>query len=133
MLMFGIVSAVARRDPWFYDLEMPNPVVHFEIGSRNSAATQQLYRDLFDWTITPAGPAAFITDAGITGHITELGHEPFHYTIFYVQVPDVEAHIAKAESLGCKKLVGPVAIPTGTFAWIADPEGNTVGLWKPAA
>jgi len=21
-------------------------------------------------------------------------------------------------------------IPTGTFAWMQDPEGNTVGLWK---
>jgi uncharacterized protein len=28
--------------------------------------------------------------------------------------------------------VPPVAIPTGTFAWFADPEGNVVGLWKPA-
>jgi predicted enzyme related to lactoylglutathione lyase len=112
---------------------MPNPVIHFEIGARDSARTQQLYRELFDWTITPAGPAAFITGAGITGHITELGHEPFKYTIFYVQVEDVAAHIAKAESLGCKKLVGPIPIPTGTFAWIADPDGNTIGLFKPAA
>jgi predicted enzyme related to lactoylglutathione lyase len=24
-----------------------------------------------------------------------------------------------------------VEIPTGTFAWFADPEGNTVALWKP--
>jgi uncharacterized protein len=25
-----------------------------------------------------------------------------------------------------------VTIPTGTFAWFADPEGNTIGLWKAA-
>jgi len=24
-----------------------------------------------------------------------------------------------------------VPIPTGTFAWFADLEGNIVGLWKP--
>jgi hypothetical protein len=30
-----------------------------------------------------------------------------------------------------KTLVPPVEIPTGTFAWFADPEGNTIGLWKP--
>jgi len=112
---------------------MPNPVVHFEIGSRDSASAQQLYRDLFDWTIDAAGPAAMISGAGITGHITAHGHEPFHYTIFYVQVEDVAAHIAKAEALGCKKLVGPITIPTGTFAWIQDPDGNTIGLWKYAA
>jgi hypothetical protein len=74
-----------------------------------------------------------ISGAGITGHITALGHEPFDYTIFCVQVEDVAAHIAKAEALGCKKLVGPIYIPTGTFAWIQDPDGNTIGLWKNAA
>jgi predicted enzyme related to lactoylglutathione lyase len=112
---------------------MPNPVVHFEIGCRDSARTQRLYRDLFDWTIQEAGPTAMIADAGISGHISALGHEPFHYTIFYVEVPDVAAHIAKAEGLGFKKLVGPVPIPTGTFAWIQDPEENVIGLWKPAS
>jgi predicted enzyme related to lactoylglutathione lyase len=45
-------------------------------------------------------------------------------------VDDVKAYLAKAESLGAKTLVPPVEIPTGTFAWIADPDGNTVGLWK---
>ncbi len=112
---------------------MPNPVVHFEIGGRDSVRTQQLYRELFDWTIEAAGPAAMISGAGISGHISTLGHEPFHYTMFYVLVEDVAAHIAKAEALGCKKLVGPVVIPTGTFAWIQDPDGNTIGLWKNAA
>lgn len=111
---------------------MPNPVVHFEIGCRDSARTQQLYKNLFDWTIDAAGPAAMISGAGITGHITALGHEPLNYTIFYVQVEDVAAHIKKAEALGCKKLVGPIAIPTGTFAWLQDPDGNTIGLWKNA-
>lgn len=107
--------------------------MHFEIGCSDSARTQQLYRDLFDWTIESAGPAAFIKDAGISGHITALGHEPTHYTIFYVHVDDVAAHIAKAESLGCKKILGPIPIPTGTFAWISDPDGNTIGLFKPVA
>ena len=27
-------------------------------------------------------------------------------------------------------LVPQAEIPTGTFAWMQDPEGNTVGLWK---
>jgi uncharacterized protein len=68
---------------------------------------------------------------GIAGHITALGHEPFHYTIFYVGVDDVAAYLAKATALGAKTLVPPIEIPTGTFAWMQDPEGNTVGLWKP--
>ncbi len=77
------------------------------------------------------GPAAMIaagSDKGIAGHIASLGHEPHQYTIFYIEVEDIAAALARAESLGGKKLVGPVSIPTGSFAWFADPGGNTVGL-----
>jgi predicted enzyme related to lactoylglutathione lyase len=114
------------------DEPMAHPVVHFEIGCRDSAKTQDFYKKLFDWKIEAMGPAAMIAaDAGgITGHITALGHEPQHYTIFYVGVDDVAAYLEKAKSLGAKTLVPPVDIPTGTFAWMQDPEGNTVGLWK---
>jgi hypothetical protein len=68
---------------------------------------------------------------GINGHITNLGHEPHQYTIFYVQVDDVQGYLDKASALGGKTLVPPVEIPSGTFAWFADPDGNTIGLWKP--
>jgi predicted enzyme related to lactoylglutathione lyase len=114
---------------------MANPVVHFEIGCRDRAQTSEFYSTLFDWQISEAGPASMIAagEGGIAGHLTALGHEPFHYTIFYVQVDDVQAYLDKAGTLGAKTLVPPVKIPTGTFAWLADPDGNTVGLWQPAA
>jgi predicted enzyme related to lactoylglutathione lyase len=72
------------------------------------------------------------TGKGITGHVTTLGHEPYHYTIFYVEMDDLQAYLDKAASLGGKTLVPPVPIPTGTLARMQDPEGN-IGLWKPAA
>jgi uncharacterized protein len=114
------------------DQPMPHPVVHFEIGCRDSVKTQEFYKKLFDWKIEAMGPAAMIAAeaGGITGHITALGHEPQHYTIFYVSVDDVAAYLEKAKALGAKTLVPPVDIPSGTFAWMQDPEGNTVGLWK---
>ena len=52
--------------------------------------------------------------------------------MFYVDVEDVKAALDKATELGGKTLVGPIAIPTGTFAWFADPDGNTIGLLKQA-
>jgi uncharacterized protein len=110
---------------------MPHPVVHFEIGCKDSEKTQKFYAKLFDWKIAQQGPAAMIdAGGGPTGHISALGHEPHHYTIFYVEVEDVQAYLDKAKNLGGKTLVPPVDIPTGTFAWMQDPEGNTVGLWK---
>lgn len=53
--------------------------------------------------------------------------------MFYVDVEDVQAALDKAAELGGKTLVGPITIPTGTFAWFADPDGNTIGLLKPAS
>lgn len=113
---------------------MGQPVVHFEIGCRDKEKTVEFFSKLFDWKMQSAGPAAMIDtggSGGINGHITSLGHEPHHYTIFYVQVDDVKAYLEKAQSLGAKTLVPPVEIPTGTFAWFADLDGNTIGLWKP--
>lgn len=105
-----------------------HPVVHFEIGCRNLAATKDFYQKMFAW---PIDEHFQIAEAGLAGHLVSLGHEPQHYTMFYVQVDDVAEAIAKAESLGGKKLVDPVTIPTGTFAWIMDTEQNMIGLWRP--
>jgi hypothetical protein len=69
--------------------------------------------------------------SGIGGHMTTLGHEPERYTMFYVQVDDVQGYLDKATALGGKTLVPPVKIPTGVFAWMADPDGNVIGLLKP--
>ena len=118
------------RDP---EEPLPNPIVHFEIGCRDLDKTQSFFKSLFEWQITLAGPAAMIDTGGsVTGHITALGHEPFRYTHFYVQVDNVQAYLDRANTLGGKTLVPPIDIPTGTFAWFADPEGNTIGLFKPA-
>lgn len=112
---------------------MGKPVVHFEIGCRDMAKSSAFYADLFEWQMTPAGPATMINTGaatGIHGHMSSLGHEPFHYATFYVEVEDVKAYLDKAVSLGGKILVPPVEIPTGTFAWFADPDGTAIGLWK---
>jgi hypothetical protein len=49
-----------------------------------------------------------------------------------VQVDDLQAYLDKANQLGGKTLVPPVEIPgQGSFAWLADLDGNIIGLWKP--
>jgi len=114
---------------------MGNPVVHFDIGCKDTGAAGRFYSSLFGWTTQQMGPALMAdtgSKEGIQGHFTALGHEPHHYTMFYVQVDDVAASLAKAESLGGKVVVPPQQIPTGGFAWFSDPDGNVIGLWKPA-
>ena len=112
---------------------MGQPVVHFEIGCRDIRKTADFFSRLFGWHAQDMGPAAMIhtgSDSGIQGHISSLGHEPHNYTTFYVQVDDVQEFLDKAAGLGGKALVPPVDIPTGTFAWVADPEANSIRLWK---
>jgi len=112
---------------------MPHPVVFFEIGCRDRAKSSQYFTELFGWKIDSNGPASTIDMAGqggIPGHINSLGHEPQHYTMFYVEVEDVKKYLDKAVALGGKMLVPPIKIPTGTFAWFSDLDGNTIGLLK---
>jgi predicted enzyme related to lactoylglutathione lyase len=49
--------------------------------------------------------------------------------MFYVQVDDPAAHLARAEELGGKTVTPVMSIPgMVTLAQFADPEGNVIGL-----
>lgn len=114
---------------------MGQPVVHFEIGCRNKEQTEGFYSELFGWKVESFGAAGMIStgsEAGIGGHFTALGHEPHNYVLVYVLVDDIPACLARAEELGGKTLLPQTEVPgMGWFAWLADPEGTTVGIWKP--
>jgi predicted enzyme related to lactoylglutathione lyase len=122
---------------------MPAPVVHFEIGVRNTPKARAFYSGMFGWEFSDYGPASMITNIGpmgpaptpgIGGHINCLGHEPHNYCVIYALVDDLAPAIANAQKLGGKVCVPPTEVPgMGSFAWIQDPEGNMVGLWKAAA
>ena len=112
-----------------------NPVVHFEIGCRDSKKTQNFFSELFNWQIRPDGPAAMIStgsDQGISGHITALGHVPHNYVTVYVQVDEIDAYLDKVTRLGGKTVVPRTEVADmGHFAWFSDLDGNIVGLWTP--
>ncbi len=123
---------------------MASPVVHFEIGCKDAAKNSAFYKSLFGWSFESMGPSQMITNIGmgpdgkggpgIGGHLNQLGHPPHNYVTVYVQVDDLAKTLAQAESLGGKTIVPPQEVPgMGHFAWFMDPEGNGIGLWKPAA
>jgi len=60
------------------------------------------------------------------GHLTALSHEPYHYA----EGDDIDDCFEGARR---KDDRSSVCIAGGTFAWIAGPKGNTVGLWKAQA
>jgi uncharacterized protein len=127
---------------------MGQPVVHFEIIGTDPAGLRSYYGDLFGWefdtsgsvseAVSEAGDYGFVapgTDdgGGIPGGVGGGTGYPSH-TIFYVGVPDVEAALQKAESLGGTRRMGPDRAPGRDLvvAHFTDPEGNLIGLAGPA-
>jgi len=115
---------------------MGQPVVHFEIGSRDATAAKHFYSTIFGWDIASHGPANMISTGspeGIQGNIAVPDQEPKSYVTFYVQVEDIAKTLEDIRALGGAVLVPPTDVPgMGRFAWFADLDGNAVGLWKNA-
>ena len=122
---------------------MGQPVVHFEIIGTEPEKLRSYYGELFGWEFDTSSPVSdavseptnygFVepaTDAiGIPGGVGG-GASYDGRAIFYVGVPDVEAALQKAESLGGTRRMGPEQNP-GTDLFVGhfnDPEGHLVGL-----
>jgi uncharacterized protein len=116
------------------------PVVHFEVIGQDGEKLRGYYSELFGWDIDADNEMGYgvvqregntnADGVGIGGGIGGPGPEgyPGHVT-FYVEVPDVEEALAKAESLGGKRMMGPDEVMTGlVIGLFNDPEGHLVGV-----
>ncbi len=116
---------------------MGQPVVHFEVVGKDGAKLQGYYGELFGWSMNADNPMNYaLVEAeesdngkGIPGGIGQ-GPEGYEgHLTFYVEVPDVEASLQQAESLGGTRVMGPETVmPDVTLGQFTDPEGNVVGL-----
>jgi len=123
---------------------MGQPVVHFEIIGKDAEKLKSYYSDLFGWEIDSKNPMNYgivqregnVSPEGIgIGGGVGAGPEgyPGHVT-FYIEVPDVEAALAKAESLGGSRMMGPEKVMEQVeIGLFNDPEGHTVGVVKSAS
>ncbi len=68
---------------------------------------------------------------GIGGGIGGAPEGGAGHTTFYVEVPDVEAALAKAETLGGSRVLGPAKVMDDVeLGQFRDPESNLIGLLK---
>ena len=100
---------------------------------------QRFYSELFDWKLDTNNPMNYGTiqregntnaeGAGIGGGVG-TGPEGYEgHVTFYVEVPDVEAALAKAEELGGSRVMGPDEVMEGlVIGLFSDPEGHVVGV-----
>jgi uncharacterized protein len=123
-------------------LAVGQPVVHFEIIGSDPAKLRSYYGELFGWefqigdattdAVSQPGSYGFVagatTGGGINGGVG--GGEGYEgRVLFYVSVPNVEAALKRAESLGGKRRMGPEGTPgTLVVGQFTDPEGNLIGV-----
>jgi predicted enzyme related to lactoylglutathione lyase len=118
---------------------MGRPVVHFEITGKDGGKLQRYYSELFEWEIDANNPMGYgivaregnLTDDGIgIGGGVSTGPDGYegHVTV-YVEVPDVEAALAKAEELGGSRMMGPERVMEDlVIGLFTDPEGHVIGV-----
>ena len=120
---------------------MGRPVVHFEIIGKDGEKLQTYYSELFGWEIDADNPMRYgsvqregnvnAQGIGIGGGVAG-GPEGYggHVTV-YVEVPDVEEALARAESLGGTRVFGPDKVMDDLeLGQFTDPEGHVMGLVK---
>jgi uncharacterized protein len=123
---------------------MGQPVVHFEVIGKDGEKLRSYYSDLFGWEIDADNPMGYgivqregNTNAEGVGIGGGVGNAPGGYDghiTFYIEVPDVEAALANAESLGGTRVMGPDEVPGGpVLGQFTDPEGHLVGVVKSAS
>jgi predicted enzyme related to lactoylglutathione lyase len=119
---------------------MGQPVVHFEIIGKDADKLKSYYSKLFEWEfesgdnpmnygVVQRDPNVNAEGIGIGGGVGAAPPGYSGHVTFYVEVPDVEAALAKAESLGGSRMMGPEKV-TDQFeiGLFTDPEGHVVGV-----
>ncbi len=121
---------------------MAQPVVHLEIIGRDPVGLRTFYSELFGWTFDTSAPiSAAVSEAGNYGFTEGTQGDPVPggvgggpdfepHVMFYVGVEDIEAALAKAESLGGTRRLGPERVEGRdlVIGHFTDPEGNLIGV-----
>jgi predicted enzyme related to lactoylglutathione lyase len=118
------------------------PIVHIEIPASNGAVAAKFYGDAFGWELShddsfdywqfepsaqPGGGFVNVSD----GTNADMGSAKVGDLRIYIASDDIEADLARIESLGGARAGDPMEIPgVGWFATFTDPTGNTLALYK---
>jgi predicted enzyme related to lactoylglutathione lyase len=141
---------IERSPPVGAGLPAPERANHGTAGCalrdhrERSGETPSYFGELFGWEFDASSPVAEAVSepanygfmnrvtasdgAGIPGGVGGgAGYEG--HVVIYVGVPDVEAALQKAGSLGGKRRMGIERAPAGLVAGhFTDPEGNLIGV-----
>lgn len=116
--------------------KMGQPVVQWQILSKNPDSLMDFYHQLFSWNVNTDNALGYRmvdtgSERGIKGGIWPAPPEGHSMVTLYVEVDDVKKYVDKAGKLGAGVVIPPQVLPDGDeMAVIIDPEGLAVGLLK---
>ncbi len=109
----------------------PGAMTWNDLLTTDPEAAARFYGDLFGWT-TQEMPGSGGYRVILNGERSNGGISPLHSEtmpgappawIPYFGHEDVDGLLGEIEDLGARVLVGPVQVPAGRFALLADPQG----------
>ncbi|HZQ68713.1 MAG TPA: VOC family protein [Terriglobales bacterium] len=118
---------------------MGNPVMHWQILTKNPKKLEEFYAALFGWKISGDNPMGYrqvdtMSAKGIGGGLWPISEKEGHSMVqLFIHVEDVKAHAKKAEGLGAHIVIPPQTLPGGDEMAVAvDPDGIPFAMFRRA-
>jgi predicted enzyme related to lactoylglutathione lyase len=113
-----------------------NAVTWFEVITTDPTRAQGFYGPLFGWKFEDDDSGYILINQGdgaaTGGGMARVRDGGRPMAVFNVQVDDVSTACERAHDLGGTVVMPPQSTPDGlAFAYLADADGNTFGVWKP--
>ena len=110
------------------------------VRSKDPKALAAWYRDVLGLPVQSWGGATLRYDA--PGHPSVVAWSPFPQSTTYMApstrefmidfaVDDLSAYLERLKAKGVAVIKRDDSDPTGSFAWIMDPDGTKIELWQP--
>jgi predicted enzyme related to lactoylglutathione lyase len=115
---------------------MTNPVMRWQILTRQPKKLEEFYSALFGWRISGDNPLGYMTvntnsAEGIHGGLWPISEQEGHSLVqLFIRVDDVKGQVKKAEQLGARIVIPAQVLPGGDeMAILVDPDGITFGIF----
>jgi predicted enzyme related to lactoylglutathione lyase len=107
-------------------------ICHVEWGTPQPEILEKYLSKLFEWKFQPFAPNYFMyipESGGVSVGILQSDKVKAGGTPnVSIRVDDMDLMLAKAVSLGGKIVVPKTIMGNGSFAFVASPDGNLIGL-----
>lgn len=113
---------------------MPNPVVSWQLLTSEPDLAARFYQKLFAWKLSTANALGYRElhsgdAAGIDGGVWPAPPGVKSFVPLFVEVPDLDACLAEATSLGAQVIIPKSVLPEGDcMAVLLDPVGVSFAI-----